>query len=62
MPSAMSESAASAASAAVDAPFRTFMCVVCGYLYNEAEGWPSDGIAAGTRFSTGAVVSISSPL
>jgi rubredoxin len=47
MPSAMSESAASAA---VDAPFRTFMCVVCGYLYNEAEGWPSDGIAPGTRW------------
>ena len=33
-----------------DAPFRTFMCVVCGYLYNEAEGWPADGIAPGTRW------------
>ncbi len=45
-PSAMSESAA----AAVEAPFRTFMCVVCGFLYHEAEGWPADGISAGTRW------------
>ena len=34
--------------AAVDAPFRTFMCVVCGFIYDEAEGWPSEGIAPGT--------------
>ncbi|WP_439334240.1 rubredoxin [Tahibacter harae] len=40
----------SAAPTASDAPFRTFMCVVCGYLYNEAEGWPADGIAPGTRW------------
>lgn len=33
-----------------DAPFRTFMCVVCGFIYNEAEGWPADGIVAGTRW------------
>lgn len=32
------------------APFRTFMCVVCGFLYHEAEGWPADGIEAGTRW------------
>ncbi|UXI69052.1 rubredoxin [Tahibacter amnicola] len=38
------------APAATDAPYRTFMCVVCGYIYNEAEGWPADGIAAGTRW------------
>jgi rubredoxin len=35
---------------AVDTPFRTFMCVVCGFIYNEAEGWPADGIAPGTRW------------
>jgi rubredoxin len=34
----------------VEVPFRTFMCVVCGFIYNEAEGWPADGIAAGTRW------------
>src|SRR5690606_22305786 len=33
-----------------DTPFRTFMCVVCGFLYSEAEGWPDDGIEAGTRW------------
>lgn len=42
--------AMSAASTLTDAPFRTFMCVVCGFLYNEAEGWPQDGIAPGTRW------------
>jgi rubredoxin len=26
------------------------MCVVCGFIYNEAEGWPADGIAPGTRW------------
>ena len=44
--SAMAESAA----APVEAPFRTFMCVVCGFLYHEAEGWPADGIPGGTRW------------
>lgn len=36
--------------AGADAPFRTFMCVVCGFIYNEAEGWPGDGIEPGTRW------------
>jgi rubredoxin len=31
-------------------PYRTFMCVVCGFMYNEAEGWPADGIEPGTRW------------
>jgi len=26
------------------------MCVVCGFIYKESEGWPQDGIAAGTRW------------
>ncbi len=30
--------------------FRRYMCVVCGFIYDEAEGWPQDGLAAGTRF------------
>jgi rubredoxin len=29
---------------------RTFMCIICGLVYDEAEGWPEDGIAAGTRW------------
>lgn len=36
--------------APVQTPYRTFMCVVCGFLYNEAEGWPEDGIVPGTRW------------
>lgn len=28
--------------------FRTWMCVVCGFLYSEADGMPEEGIAAGT--------------
>ena len=31
-------------------PFKTWMCVVCGFVYNEAEGWPQDGIEPGTRW------------
>ena len=29
---------------------RTWMCVVCGYMYEEAKGVPEEGIAAGTRW------------
>ncbi len=29
---------------------RTWMCVVCGFLYSEAEGLPEEGIAPGTRW------------
>ena len=25
-------------------------CIVCGFIYDEAEGWPDDGIPAGTRW------------
>lgn len=27
------------------------MCIVCGFIYNESDGWPDDGIAAGTRWA-----------
>jgi rubredoxin len=33
-----------------DTPFRKFMCVVCGFIYDEAQGWPDDGIEPGTRW------------
>ena len=33
-----------------DAPYRTWMCVVCGFIYDEALGMPEDGIAPGTRW------------
>ncbi len=30
--------------------YKSYMCQLCGLIYNEAEGWPEDGIAAGTRW------------
>ena len=30
--------------------FKKYMCVVCGFIYDEALGWPEDGIAPGTRW------------
>lgn len=32
------------------AEYKTYMCLICGWLYNEAEGCPEDGIAPGTRW------------
>lgn len=29
---------------------KKWLCVVCGLIYDEAAGWPQDGIAAGTRW------------
>ena len=45
---AMHYSAMSQNATAVE--FRTWMCVVCGYMYEEAKGVPEEGIAAGTRW------------
>ena len=27
---------------------KTYMCLICGWVYDEATGMPDDGIAAGT--------------
>jgi len=32
------------------ASYRSWMCVVCGFIYHEAEGLPEEGIAPGTRW------------
>ncbi len=29
---------------------RTWMCVVCGFMYDEAQGMPEEGILPGTRW------------
>ena len=29
---------------------RTWMCRICGWIYDEAAGLPDDGIAPGTRW------------
>ena len=42
--SSMTEAVASAAA------YRTWMCVVCGFIYDEAAGLPEEGIAPGTRW------------
>ena len=30
--------------------YRKYECVVCGFIYDEAEGLPDDGIPAGTKW------------
>lgn len=30
--------------------YRTYMCVICGFVYDEAKGDPDSGIAPGTRW------------
>lgn len=27
---------------------KKWQCIVCGLIYNEADGWPDDGIVPGT--------------
>jgi rubredoxin len=29
---------------------KTYMCLICGWIYDEAAGCPDDGIAPGTRW------------
>jgi rubredoxin-NAD+ reductase len=31
--------------------FKVWKCANCGFLYDEAQGWPEDGIAPGTRWA-----------
>lgn len=28
-----------------------YLCVVCGWLYDEAAGWPEEGFAPGTHWA-----------
>ena len=30
--------------------FKTMMCLICGWIYDEAAGLPEDGIAPGTKW------------
>jgi rubredoxin len=30
--------------------YKLFVCVQCGFEYDEEKGWPEDGIAPGTRW------------
>jgi rubredoxin len=29
---------------------KTYMCVICGFVYDEAKGLPDEGIAPGTKW------------
>ncbi|OLL31874.1 rubredoxin [Burkholderia sp. SRS-W-2-2016] len=45
-------SAAPTAEQAVSADdFKQWVCVICGWVYDEAAGLPEEGIAAGTRWA-----------
>ena len=30
--------------------FKTYMCLICGFIYDEAAGLPEEGLPAGTRW------------
>jgi rubredoxin len=30
---------------------KRYMCLLCGFIYDEAQGWPEDGIAPGTAWA-----------
>lgn len=33
-----------------DQTYKTYMCLICGFIYDEAAGLPEEGIPAGTRW------------
>ncbi|TDV15106.1 rubredoxin [Paraburkholderia caballeronis] len=40
-----------AASTAADDGFKQWVCVICGWVYDEAAGAPDDGLPPGTRWA-----------
>lgn len=34
----------------VTTTYRTWMCLICGFIYDEAAGRPEDGLPPGTRW------------
>ncbi|MEX3940693.1 rubredoxin [Paraburkholderia sp. BR10937] len=45
------ERAADTASSEAASHSKIWVCVICGWIYDERFGLPEDGIAPGTRFS-----------
>lgn len=33
-----------------DTSFKKYLCTICGFIYDEQEGWPEDGIEPGLRW------------
>jgi rubredoxin len=31
--------------------YKSWVCLICGWVYNEQDGLPNEGIAPGTRFA-----------
>lgn len=31
-------------------PYKKYLCLLCGFVYDEEAGWLEDGIAPGTRW------------
>ena len=29
---------------------KSYLCVICGFIYSEENGWPKEGIVAGTKW------------
>ena len=29
---------------------KMYICIICGWIYDEEEGWPEDGIKPGTKW------------
>ena len=50
LPSSEPPTRDSMSSVPAPAPYRTWMCLVCGFVYDEAAGSPDDGLAPGTRW------------
>ena len=48
---AVAAAASVAAPSAAPAPYETYICEACGYVYDEALGDPDGGLAPGTRFA-----------
>ena len=37
--------------ASSETAFKVWQCILCGFVYDEAEGLPEEGIPAGTRWA-----------
>jgi len=35
---------------ATEPPYSKWMCLICGFIYDEAAGLPDEGLPAGTRW------------
>ena len=31
-------------------PYKKYICLLCGFVFEEEKGWPDDGIDPGTRW------------